>query len=100
MAAIPFNTDKLTSLLDEAGLDAVVATSRHNVRYLAGYVDHFHERAPRGGSGQYVPAVGIARGRYDAAFYVGTASEKRQLAELPIWIPEINVSGGTSTRTS
>ncbi|HEX5417372.1 MAG TPA: Xaa-Pro peptidase family protein [Chloroflexota bacterium] len=100
MASIPFNADKLTSLLQAAGLDAVVATSRHNVRYLAGYVDHFHERAPRGGTGQYIPAVGIARGRYDAAFYVGGVSEKRQLTELPIWIPEINVSGGPSTKTA
>lgn len=101
MAPVPFDGEKLQRLLTEAKVDAIVATSRHNVRYLTGgYVDHFHERAPRGGSSQYVAAVGILRGHFDVAFYVGGASERRQLEAMPIWIPQIDLSGGTTVRVA
>ncbi|KIZ46788.1 hypothetical protein OO17_06205, partial [Rhodopseudomonas palustris] len=32
----PFDTGKLDRLMDEAGIDVIVATSRHNVQYLLG----------------------------------------------------------------
>jgi hypothetical protein len=35
-SAIPFSAELLDSLLDEAGIDLLVATSKHNVRYLLG----------------------------------------------------------------
>ncbi|HUX86922.1 MAG TPA: Xaa-Pro peptidase family protein [Chloroflexota bacterium] len=101
MESVPFDGDKLNQLMERAGLDALLATSRHNIRYLSGgYVDHFHARVTRAGSSQYVAAVGIPRGRYDTAFYVGTIGEKLQLAAMPIWIPSIDVSGGTTGRTA
>jgi len=101
VSSVPFDGEKLSQLMEQAGLDAIVATSRHNIRYLSGgYVDHFHARVTRAGSGQYVAAVGIPRGRYDRAFYVGTVGEKLQLAAMPIWIPSIDVSGGTTGRTA
>ena len=34
--AAPFDTAKLDRLMDEAGLDILIATSRHNVQYLLG----------------------------------------------------------------
>ncbi|HLH71652.1 MAG TPA: Xaa-Pro peptidase family protein [Chloroflexota bacterium] len=101
MSSLPFDGEKLTCLLDQAGLDAIVATSRHNIRYLTGgYYDHFHARVTRAGSSQYLAAVGIPRGRYDAAFYVGTIGEKRQLAEMPVWISNVDLSGGTTVKTA
>ena len=33
---IPFDADKLDRLMDEAGIDVLVATSKHNVQYLLG----------------------------------------------------------------
>lgn len=101
MSTVPFDHAKLDRLLSEARIDAVLATSRHNVRYLTGgYYDHFHARAQRGGSSQYVAAVGLPRGRYDDSFYVGGAGETRQLAAMPIWINELNLAGGTTKRTA
>src|SRR5579875_11439 len=101
MATVPFDGAKLGGLLEEAGIDALLVSSRHNVRYLTGgYYDHFHALATRGGSGQYVPFVGIPRGRFDAAFYVGGMGEKRQLEAMPIWIPAIHLNGGNGPNSA
>jgi Xaa-Pro dipeptidase len=98
---VPFDGAKLNHVLEEAGIDLVLATSRHNVRYLTGgYYDHFHALAPRGGSGQYEAFVGIPRGRLDSAFYIGGASEKRQLAAMPLWVSEVDVGGGSTAQSA
>ncbi len=101
MPSVPFDSAKLNHLLEQAGIDLVLATSRHNVRYLSGgYYDHFHALAPRGGSSQYVAFVGIPRGRLESAFYVGGASERRQLEAMPTWLPSVDLSGGTTTQSA
>lgn len=101
MSNVPFDEAKLNHVLEEAGIDAILATSRHNVRYLTGgYYDHFHALAPRGGAGQYEAFVGIPRGRLDSAFYVGTGSEKRQLTALPLWLSVVDVSGGQTAQSA
>ena len=43
---LPFDAARLDRLLDEAGLDAVVISSKHNIQYLFGgyrffFFDHF-----------------------------------------------------------
>lgn len=40
-SALPFDAAQLDGLLEEAGLDALVATSPHNVRYLLGGYEFF-----------------------------------------------------------
>ncbi|MGB9324501.1 MAG: aminopeptidase P family protein, partial [Pseudolabrys sp.] len=34
--AIPFDHHRLDRLMEEAGIDVVIATSKHNVQYLLG----------------------------------------------------------------
>ena len=34
--AIPFDTNRLDRLMDDAGIDVLIATSKHNVQYLLG----------------------------------------------------------------
>ena len=34
--AIPFDASRLDRLMDEAGIDVLLATSKHNVQYLLG----------------------------------------------------------------
>ena len=34
--AIPFDTAKLDRLMEEAGIDVLIATSKHNAQYLLG----------------------------------------------------------------
>lgn len=101
MSNVPFDDSKLNHVLEEAGIDIVLATSRHNVRYLTGgYFDHFHALAARGGPGQYEAVVGIPRGRLDSTFYIGGGSEKRQLAAAPLWISDVELTGGTTAQSA
>ena len=84
---VPFDAQKLNRLMDQAGLDLVLACTRHNVRYLTGgYYYHFLSRAPRFGRSQYLPFVGLPRGRFDEAFYVGRVDERSQIETEGPWI--------------
>jgi len=85
---IPFDAKKLDRLMEDAGVNLILACSRHNVRYLTGgYCYHFLSRAPRFGRSQYLPFVGLARGRLDQAFYVGRVDEQSQIETEGLWIP-------------
>jgi Xaa-Pro dipeptidase len=91
---IPFDNEKLSSLMDQAGVDLVLASTRHNVRYLTGgYVYHFNERCQRAGSSQYMAFVGVPR-KIENAFYVGAGMEKLGLGVLPMWIERRELRGG------
>ncbi len=88
----PFDLEKLDRLMAEAGLDLVLATSRHNVRYLTGgYFLPTFKRLEAIGLSQYMPVVGIPRGRPDQAFYVGVSVpdvDEVQALEVfgPMWV--------------
>ena len=93
----PFDSAKLRQLMEEAGVDLVLASSRHNVRYLTGgYVYHFHERFQRMGRSQYLAFVGIPRDRMEDAFYVGAGGEEGELGVTPVWIERRNLKAGTA----
>lgn len=70
----PFDAERLERLMAGAGIDLILATSRHNVRYLTGgyYLPTFKRLEPIGLS-QYMPALGIPRGKLEQAFYVGVS---------------------------
>ena len=93
----PFDRAKLAHLMDEAGMDLLLASTRHNVRYLTGgYVYHFHERGQRMGSSQYLAFVGVPRGHGHVtdALYIGAPGEKMGLDVLPLWIDQRNLDAG------
>jgi Xaa-Pro dipeptidase len=91
---VPFDGTKLTGLMADAGLDLVLASTRHNIRYLTGgYVYHFNERCQRAGSSQYLAFVGVPR-RVEDAFYVGGGMEQGGLGVLPMWIERRELRGG------
>ena len=52
MPAAPFDTKRLDALMDNAGMDVLLATSKHNVQYLLGGHRAFFF--------DYMDAVGIA----------------------------------------
>jgi len=69
---LPFDVERLQRVMRAHKADVVLATTRHNVRYLTGgYYLSFYARAPRFGGGQYLSVVGIPAAQPDAAFYVG-----------------------------
>lgn len=85
---IPFDANKLDRLMTEADLDLLLASTRHNVRYLTGgYYYHFHANATRMAQTQYLPFVGVPRGRMEDAFFVCRAEERGQVDAAVPWIP-------------
>ncbi|MEA2177645.1 MAG: hypothetical protein QOG77_942 [Solirubrobacteraceae bacterium] len=85
----PFHTERLDGLLADASIDAVVATSRHNVRYLLGSYSHFHHNFDAIGADRYLPAVGYRRGAPDAAFAVGAPVDRHAHEVAPPWVPTL-----------
>src|SRR6266436_4048769 len=78
--AIPFDTAKLDRLMEEAGLDVLLATSKHNVQYMldaerAIFFDYMDAL----GISRYLPVVIYAKGAPDKAGYVGHRLETHQL---------------------
>ena len=62
--AIPFDQARLDRLMDEAGLDVLVATSKHNVQYLlGGYRFIFFSAMDAIGHSRYLPVVIYEKGR-------------------------------------
>ena len=66
----------LDKLLDDAGIDVLVATSKHNVQYLLGdYKFFFFEAMDAIGVSRYLPAVVYQKGKPETAAYVGNSME-------------------------
>lgn len=87
---IPFKYEELQKLMRDAGVDIIVANSRHNVRYvLGGYYYHFHENSTRMGQSQYLPFVGLPAAQADSSFYVHRPDEADQMATQRPWIPNL-----------
>jgi Xaa-Pro dipeptidase len=96
----PFDRDKLDRLLDEESIDVVVATSRHNVRYLLGSYSHFHRNFDAIGADRYLPAVGYRRGEPDEAFAIGAAVDRAQHELSPPWVPTLLDSAQSAEETA
>ena len=69
---IPFDTARLDDLLQDAGIDAVLVTSKHNVQYLlGGYRFFFFDYMDAIGVSRYLPVLVYRRGRPEEAAYIG-----------------------------
>jgi Xaa-Pro aminopeptidase len=99
--SIPFSAAKLDALLDQSGIDVLLASSRHNVQYLlGGYRYYFFEHSDAIGLGRYLPIVGYVKGRRDLAFYVGSGDEGWGLEVFPIWPERISTTSWTSRQST
>ena len=68
-----FDHKKLDRLLEEAGLDAVLVTSKHNIQYLlGGYRYFFYSFMDAHGLSRYLPFLIYVRGDLEKAAYVGS----------------------------
>jgi Xaa-Pro aminopeptidase len=98
--SLPFDAHRLDALLEEARIDVLVATSKHNVQYLlGGYRFFFFETMDAIGTSRYLPALVYRKGRPDQAAYIGCAMEnyERELGRL--WPPalDLDITGSQST---
>jgi Xaa-Pro aminopeptidase len=85
-AAIPFDADLLDRLMEKAGIDVLVASSKHNVQYLlGGHRSLFFDYMDATGLSRYLPIVIYPKGGRDKAAYIGHRLEKFQTEVAPFW---------------
>ena len=97
LRAIPFETAKLDLLMEAAGLDILVATSKHNVQYLLGAERAiFFDYMDALGVSRYLPVVIYPKGAPDKAVYIGHRLETHQRAVAPLWVPQVRTEGNGS----
>ena len=97
LPAIPFDTDRLDRLMDEAGMDVLVASSKHNVQYLlGGHRAFFFDTMDAMGLSRYLPIVVYPKGAPDKAAYIGHRLETHQHEVKPFWTPEVQTTSNGS----
>ena len=89
----PIDLDKLDGLMEEAGIDLLLATSKHNARYLmGGYGFIFFSAMDAIGHSRYLPFVVYRKGRPDHAAYVGNRMEGGEHQNHPFWTPTVKTA--------
>jgi Xaa-Pro aminopeptidase len=95
---IPFDADRLDALMDEAGIDALIVTSKHNIQYLLGgyrffFFDHFDAIGVSG----YLPVLVYVKGHPESAAYVGHPMESYEHELGRFWVPKFSASARMGT---
>src|SRR5690349_20781540 len=95
---IPFDADRLDRLMEEAGLDVLVVTSKHNIQYLlGGYRFFFFDAMDAIGVSRYLPVLVYAKGRSREAAYIGNPMESYERDRGSFWMDKVEpVSWGTA----
>ena len=94
---VPFDTARLDRLMDEAGMDVLLATSKHNVQYLlGGHRAFFFESMDAMGLSRYLPIFVYAKGEPQKAGFFGHRMEGYQNEVKPFWVAEINTKSSGS----
>ncbi len=92
-AAIPFDQARVDRLMEEAGLDVLVATSKHNVQYLlGGYRFIFFSAMDAIGHSRYLPIVIYHKGRPEHAAYIANRMEGAEHQNNPFWTPALQAA--------
>ncbi|HTV36201.1 MAG TPA: Xaa-Pro peptidase family protein [Xanthobacteraceae bacterium] len=93
----PFDTARLDRLMDEAGIDVLLATSKHNVQYLlGGHRAFFFESMDAMGLSRYLPVFVYAKGAPQKAGFFGHRMENFQNEVKPFWVSEVNCKSSGS----
>src|ERR1700683_2459583 len=93
----PFDTARLDTLMDDAGIDILLATSKHNVQYLlGGHRAFFFESMDAMGLSRYLPVFVYQKGAPQQAGFFGHRMENYQNEVKPFWVSEINTKSSGS----
>ena len=93
----PFDTARLDRLMDEAGIDVLLATSKHNVQYLlGGHRSFFFDNMDAMGISRYLPVFVYPKGAPQNAGYFGHGMETYDAQVRPFWVSEVNTKSGGS----
>jgi Xaa-Pro aminopeptidase len=95
--AIPFDADRLDRLMDEAGIDVLFATSKHNVQYLlGGHRAFFFESMDAMGLSRYLPILVYPKGAAQKAAFFGHRMEGFMKENKPFWVSESQTNSSGS----
>ena len=87
---------RLDDLLDEAGMDAVVISSKHNIQYLfGGYRFFFFDHFDAIGVSRYLPLLVYVKGRPEQSTYIGHGMESYERDLGKFWTPVFQTAGAT-----
>ena len=96
-SSIPFDTQRLDRLMEDAGIDVLLASSKHNVQYLlGGHRAFFFDYMDAMGLSRYLPIVVYPKGAPDKAAFFGHRLENFQREVKPFWTPEQNCTSSGS----
>jgi len=96
-AALHFDTARLDELLDEVGIDVLIASSKHNIQYLlGGYRFFFFEGQDAIGISRYLPLFIYFKGQPERSVYIGNGMESWERDLGTIAAPEIDASSSGS----
>jgi len=94
--ALPFDANKLDDLLEQAGIDALVVSSKHNIQYLfGGYRFFFFDHFDAIGVSRYLPLLVYVRGRPEDAAYFANPMESYEQALGKFWTPKFEKVWGS-----
>ena len=83
--------------MDDAGIDVLVATSKHNVQYLiGGHRSFFFDSMDAMGLSRYLPVFVYAKGEPQKAGFFGHRLERFQNQMTPFWTAETNTKSSGS----
>ena len=86
--ALPYSFAKLDDLMEKAGIDVLLVTSKHNTQYLlGGYRFIFFPAMDAIGHSRYLPVIVYVKGAPDRTAYVANKMEGGEHANHPFWTP-------------
>src|ERR1700741_2302496 len=95
--ATPFDSTRLDRLMEEAGIDVLLATSKHNVQYLlGGHRAFFFDYMDAMGLSRYLPIVLYPKGAPGKACFLGHRLETHQREVEPFWTAETQCNSSGS----
>jgi Xaa-Pro aminopeptidase len=96
-STIPFDSDHLDRLMDDAGLDVLVINSKHNIQYLlGGHRSFFFDYMDAMALSRYLPLLVYPKGAPEKAGYFGHRLETHQTEVKPFWTP-VSVTNNSTT---
>jgi Xaa-Pro aminopeptidase len=93
----PFDTERLDRLMEEAGLDTLLATSKHSIQYLlGGYRFFFYDYMDAHGLSRYLPFFIYVKDRPLDSGYVGAPMERYEKQLGSFWVTNLNLRNDAS----
>jgi Xaa-Pro aminopeptidase len=99
-ANIPFSTAKLDGLLDDAGIDVLIVTSKHNIQYLlGGYYHSQFDYMEAIGTSRFLPIFVYVKGAPDKSVSIVNRNERDSVENQTgagYWMPPVLFGSSTS----